>query len=206
MSKGKCWSQVNKGQRKESDFYQTPYKLTESLFKNEDFDFNKIVLEPACGDGAIVRILNSYFTYKNVESYDLKIHNIDFLKDCPDRKYDYIITNPPFSIANEFIIKAKEICTIKFAFLMKLNYLQGQWRYKNIFNKYDNFPLTKVYVFTRMPTFESTIREDGKYETGMQATAWYIWEKIKYETISQPIIRWISSEGQTVNKEDRKGE
>jgi hypothetical protein len=29
MEKGKCFSAVNRGQRKKSDFYETPYLMTE---------------------------------------------------------------------------------------------------------------------------------------------------------------------------------
>jgi hypothetical protein len=197
--KGKCYSQVDRGQRNKNDNYQTPYKLTEALFENEYFSKKKEVLEPACGDGAIVKILNEKFRYINIFAGDKKT-GFDFLEMCEAKIFDYIITNPPFTLANQFILKAKKICKIKFAFLMKLNYLQGQWRYENIFSIKDKFPLVRIYIFTRMPTLKDTIREDGKYETGMQAMAWYIWEKQKHETLSIPIISWIDSKDHIVRK------
>lgn len=38
MKKGKCFSAVNRGQRKKSDFYQTPYSMTKQLFDHVEFN------------------------------------------------------------------------------------------------------------------------------------------------------------------------
>lgn len=199
--KGKCYSQVNRGQRKKSDLYQTPGKLIDSLFENVIFDEKATVLEPCIGEGEIILKLFDRFKYENIYATEL-MYGTNFFNW--NKTVDYIITNPPFSLANEFIIKAKKICEYKFAFLMKLNYLQGQWRYNNIYNIRDNFPLTKIFIYTRMPTLELTTREDGKYNTGMQAMAWYIWEKSPFEVASHPIISWIDSSTHTVKKSRKK--
>ena len=61
---GKCYSKVNKGQRKESDFYETPYSITDQFLMSENFNLHLDVLEPACGKGAMVSVLQEYF--KNV--------------------------------------------------------------------------------------------------------------------------------------------
>lgn len=196
---GKCYSQCDRGQRNKNDRYKTPYRLTESLFENERFDFNGTVLEPCIGEGEIILRLFKKFKYENVFAREI-MYGTNFF-DCDENiKYDYIITNPPFSKSNKFIIKAKKICKIKFAFLMKLNYLQGQWRYENIYSVKDVFPLTKIYIYTRMPTLEITVREDGKYSTGMQSMAWYIWERQKHECKSNPIIYWIDSKNHVFRK------
>jgi hypothetical protein len=56
--KGKNFSANNvSGKRKKSDFYETPYSITRHLLNVEDFDYNLIICEPACGDGAIVKVL-----------------------------------------------------------------------------------------------------------------------------------------------------
>ena len=34
--KGKCFSACNRGQRKESDFYETPYSITQQLLSKKD--------------------------------------------------------------------------------------------------------------------------------------------------------------------------
>lgn len=198
--KGKCFSAVNRGQRKKSDFYQTPYSMTEQLLEYENFDYNKGVLECACGNGAIQKILNRNFKY--VIAYDIQkgfYLQKDFLKT--NSQESFIITNPPFSLAFEFIQKAKKIATEKFAMLLPLSYLHGQKRYEQKIFLDKNYPLTKIYVFTRYPLLEDTIMEDGKYRTGMIAYAWYIWENMdKYNYMTKriinniyPQIKWIDN-------------
>lgn len=174
----------SKGQRNENDFYQTPWSATEQLLEIENFDFNKTVLEPAKGNGAISNYIAKSF--KNVLSYDLS-EGKDFLEET--NPVDYIITNPPFCLSVEFILKAKEIAKEKFAMLLPLVYLHGNERYyKDVFKGI--FPLKKVCVFIRYIMLTNDIREDGKYNTGMQVYAWFIWDK---NHKGKPHIEWIDN-------------
>jgi hypothetical protein len=165
--KGKNFSANNSsGQRKESDFYETPYSLTRLLLSKETL--TGTLLEPACGNGAIVKVLQEYgYT---VTGYDIET---DFLKES--QHYDTIITNPPFSLAKEFIYKAKEVSD-RFYFLLPLSYLHGKERYDTIYCD-KSFKLRKVYVFTRYPMLGDVLREDGKHRTGMMVYAWYCFER-----------------------------
>lgn len=110
----------------------------------------------------------------------------DFFKQS--KKYTTIITNPPFSLAYEFIEKAKELSEI-FYFLLPLNYLHGKKRYDNIYTD-ESFKLEKVYVFTRYPLLGEKLREDGKHNTGMMVYAWYKWNK-NYK--GEPSIQWLDN-------------
>lgn len=191
--KGKCFSACNRGQRKKSDFYQTPYSMTQQLLENESF--NGSIFEPASGDGAIVKILkkNNY----NVAENEIRKNGIDFRKIIlyNDFSSQNIITNPPFSLAFEFINISKKIYKKKIAMLLPLSYLHGQKRFDNkIFKE-----LKTVYVFTRYPLLTNSIREDGKYETGMIAYAWYIWVK---NFKNDPIIKWIDNNKFVLKKSD----
>ncbi len=125
----------------------TPYSMTEQLLENEKFDYNKTVLEPACGEMAIVKILEKRFTAFK-QCYDLKFQK-DFLLQDDNNQFNYIITNPPYSVLDKFIIKAKTIATEKFAFLCKLTHLGGVERFTTGIFKDENYPLTKIYLFTR---------------------------------------------------------
>ena len=192
MKKGKCFSLVNRGQRLKSDKYQTPYSMTHQLLNHEGFYGS--ILEPACGKRAIVDILHDRgFT---PAFYDIADNpKQDFLKERV--KFYNIITNPPFSLAKEFIQKAKELYRDKIAFLLPLSYLHGQERYKlNIFDE-----LGRIYVFTRYPMLTEKIRKDGKYNTGMVAYAWYIWQK-GYNL--DPVIRWIDNNQYVLRKSKLK--
>ncbi len=192
--KGKNFSANNvKGLRKKSDFYETPYSITNHLLKVEDFDKSLTVCEPACGAGAISNILKKH--WNNVTAYDVEK---DFLLEYGN--YDYIITNPPFSIAYEFVQKAKQVATKKFAFLLPLSYLHGKKRYDDIYMDKE-YGLKKVYVFTRYPMLGESLREDGKYNTGMMVYAWYIFEN---HYSGDPIIDWIDNNADVLSKKDKQ--
>lgn len=180
--------------RKKSDFYETPYSITSSFLERESFDYSLNVLEPACGNGAIVKVLKRYWNEEKIIANDLNVNNKDFLQE--DKKYPYIITNPPFSLAYEFILKAKEIATEKIVFLLPLSYLHGKKRYDNIFCD-TIFPLSKVYVYTRYPMLGEPLREDGKYRTGMMVYCWMVWEK---SYTGCPRIKWIDNNSYVLKK------
>ena len=192
VKKGNNFSGNNvQGQRKKSDFYETPYSMTSHLLEVEDFNKSLTVCEPACGDGAIVKILEK--KWDNVVAYDIEKN---FLWET--KNYDYIITNPPFSLAYEFVQKAKQIATEKFAFLLPLSYLHGKKRYDNIYMD-KQYGLKKVYVFTRYPMLGESLREDGKYNTGMMVYAWYIFEN-HYSGL--PVIDWIDNNEDVLSKKE----
>ena len=191
--KGKNFSRNNvKGLRKKSDFYETPYSITKHLLDRETFNFSKTCLEPACGEGAIVKIL------KPLWGASLNYYDKDFNFLTEKQGYEYVITNPPFSLAFEFVLKAKEISQDKFCMLLPLSYLHGKKRYDQIYTDKE-FPLKKVYVFTRYPMLGDKLRDDGKYRTGMMVYAWYVWEK-NYKDL--PSIEWIDNNKDVLSKKD----
>ena len=185
--KGKNFSTNNTGKRKKSDFYETPYSLTRLLLEEEDLYGS--ILEPACGNGAIVKVLREY-------DYLCDYHDIekDFLMQT--QIYDNIITNPPYSLAQEFILKAKQNACEKIIFLLPLSYLHGKKRYDQIWTDKD-FPLARIYVFTRYPLLGEDLREDGKHNTGMMVYAWYVWEK-GYK--GEPVIKWLDNNAYILKK------
>jgi hypothetical protein len=190
--KGKNFSANNvSGKRKKSDFYETPYTITRHLLNNEDFDYTQSICEPACGEGAIVKVLKE--KTNNIISYDIEKN---FLSETD--QYDYIITNPPFSIAYSFILKAKQVAKKKFAFLLPLSYLHGKKRYDDIYCDKE-YPLKKIYVFTRYPMLGEKLRNDGKYNTGMMVYAWFIFER-NYNGL--PTIGWIDNNEDVLSKKD----
>lgn len=190
---GKNFSANNLGQRKKSDFYETPYSITKHLLRVEAFDPALTVCEPACGGNAITNILLQHWDGSKVTAYDIEKN---FLNETA--AYDYVITNPPFSLAHEFILKAKQIAQNKFAFLLPLSYLHGKKRYDEIYQD-KTFPLKKVFVFTRYPMLGDALREDGKYRTGMMVYAWYVFEKTY---LGLPVIDWIDNNSDVLNKGD----
>ena len=165
-----------------NDAYETPCSITEHLLRVEPFDTKLSVCEPACGNNAITNVLLT--KWKSVVSYDVETN---FLLD--ERRYDYIITNPPYSLSYEFIKQAKKLSRIKFAFLLPITYLHGKQRYEEVYTD-KSYGLKNVYVFTMSGMLGDKLREDGKYRTGMQCYGWYIFQN---GFCDEPIIRWIDN-------------
>ena len=189
---GKNFSRNNvSGKRRKNDFYQTPKNLTRRFLNEEPFDKSCSVLEPACGQNAITTVLEEYWDKKHISSYDIEKNFFSETDQC-----DYIITNPPFSKALDFIIKAKSVATKKFAFLLPLSYLHGKKRFDTIYSD-KAYGLEKVYVFTRYPLLSDAIRDDGKYRTGMITYAWYVFTN---NFSGDPKIFWLDNNDDVLKK------
>lgn len=171
---GKNFRARNPAAARKGDLYETPYSMTTQLLEVERFSTWEPILEPACGNGAIVRPLEK--AGFKVHAFDIAT-GADFLAlDYEGRPWPQIITNPPYSLASEFVLQAKRSCSSKFAFLLPLDYLHGLDRFKTIFLD-DDFPLARVWTFVRRPDLRAPIREDGKYPTGALTFAWFIWDR-----------------------------
>jgi hypothetical protein len=192
-AKGKCYSMIDRGQRKPSDLYETPTSITQQFLDAEQPNHLYRALHPAKGKGAMLRVLDKYYV-EPVCAYDIE-EGTDFLEE--KRAFDYIIENPPYRFAYEFIQKAKEVASYGFAFLLPLSYLHGQQRYENIWTD-KKFPLAKIYVFTRYPMLGDPIREDGKYRTGMCVYAWFVWARNWRP--EHPEIHWIDNNRYVLKK------
>ena len=189
---GKNFSANNLGQRKASDFYETHYSMTQQLLDTGELSPCADTLEPACGGGAVVRVLEEN-GFSAVTSYD---READFLKET--RTFTQGVTNPPFSLASEFILKAKQVFGSTFALLLPLSYLHGKQRLDTIYRD-KTFPLKAVYVFCRYPMLGDDLRPDGKYRTGMMVYAWFIWNR---QHTGEPMIRWLDNQHFILSKKD----
>lgn len=177
--------------RQEHDYYATDPRAVEMLLELEEFDKN--ILEPACGEGHISSVLMTHG--HDVRSFDLIERGfgeggVDFLQfnetcDCD------IITNPPYSLAQEFVEHALDIVTEghKVAMFLKLTFLEGKKR-KVMFEKY---PPKRIYVSSsRIPCAKNgdfferdkdgniMMEKDGvtpRYVSSAICYAWYVWEK-----------------------------
>lgn len=153
------------------DFFPTPRWATYALIDNEDFRGD--IWECACGDGAMSVVLEE--TEQRVASSDLYDRGygdrgIDFLS--PDRKADNIITNPPYNSAEGFVRSGLASANRKFALLLRLAFLEGANRQRNIFSKH---PPSRVWVFSERITFYPAGAE--RKGSGTTAYAWFVWDK-----------------------------
>jgi hypothetical protein len=170
--------------RERDDFYPTPPRATLALLRVESFAGS--IWEPACGDGAISKVLIEH-GYQ-VISTDLidrgyGTPNVDFTLDYQTRA-DNVITNPPFKHAQQFVEHALSRTTGKVAILARLAWLEGSAR--KVF--FESTPLRAVYVFSkRLPLWRgraATAADSG----GMIAFAWYVWQ---HGFKGSPFLRWL---------------
>lgn len=186
-------------QRPDSDFYPTPAYLIEELVYSDEFkvvielisayelvqEHHKIlgknnikILDPACGDGIFGKVLKEHlpkafpaFTFEIIE-HDIRKDGVDFLSFESKNEFDIVITNPPFSLFDEFVTKAKEVAPFVI-FIGKTNFFGAYNRYKKgIWNH-----LEFVSVFNRQVDYRSPVREDGKFQCGNLVTGWFFWNR-----------------------------
>lgn len=168
------------GRKRKGDVYETPTWATEALFKKEKFIGN--VWECASGYGAMSKIIKKYNKCISTDITD----GVDFLKHSPNFKVDNIITNPPYSLANKFILTAKLWAEKKIAMILRLSFLESTGRYRMF--KDDEFPLRTIYVFCKRVQMYPYGMKKPK-NSGTIAYAWYIWDK---DYKGKPIIDWIN--------------
>ncbi|MEG2541547.1 MAG: NAD(P)-dependent oxidoreductase, partial [Clostridia bacterium] len=107
------------------------------------------------------------------------MRNLDFISiEKPIRENVDILTNPPYTFAKEFVLKAIELLSPKrkcFMFL-KLQFLEGKARFKELFSK---FPPKTIYVFSSriMCAKNANFKEMEAGGGSAVAYAWFVWEK-----------------------------
>lgn len=167
--------------RPEFDFYPTPPEAVEALLRVETF--TGTMWEPACGDGAICKVL---------EAHGHKVLATDLIdRGWGESPHDFltspytadnIITNPPFTLAEQFVKLSLERSTGKVAILGKLAFLEGAKRRK----MFESTPMKKVHVFSKRITMWRN--GEAKPSSSMMAFAWYVWE---HGYTGEPTVGWI---------------
>lgn len=148
--------------------------------------------EPACNRGFMARPLAEYFD--NVFATDAASYGwdgqdgvVDFLidwdGDAPD--VDWIITNPPFKLAEPFIAQALSQTKTGVAMFARSALAEGETRYANLFMRHR--PSAVLQFSTRVVIYGGACldpdvpitKPDGSIGKPTSATAfsWFIWTK-----------------------------
>ena len=190
--------------REKDDFYPTPPYATEALMNHctwldsgfpHKFDYD--YWEPACGDGAISKVLEEagYRVYStDLIDRGYGESGVDFLLETKIRA-PWIVTNPPYKLANEFVKHAQWLVDSDpdadgHAMLLRLAFLEGQKRYEEIFSK---FPPSHVYVFSKRLTMIRGDHDAAWYGSGKMAFAWFVWERTdKWHSSNKTEMHWIN--------------
>ncbi len=166
-------------EREKYDYYATDPRALQLLLELETFDTN--ILEPCCGEGHLSEVLIS--SGYNVTSYDLIQRDYkdmevkDFLNEVFEPITEFvgdIITNPPYSLCNEFVEKSLSIIPTgnKVAMFMKMTFVEGKKRREFL----KQYPIKTIYVSSS----RINCPKNGDFAKSVSSAvcyAWFIWEK-----------------------------
>ena len=147
------------GQTRPHEFYPTPRECTEALIQFLNIPKGETIWECAVGGGNMEKVFVEY-GYKVIGT-DIQT-GTDFIT-APFRECDWIITNPPFSLAEQFIRRANESGR-PFAFLLKSQYWHSAKRLK----LFKEIPPSYILPLTWRPDFT------GRGNSLMDAI-WCVW-------------------------------
>ena len=186
-----------------SNIYYTPQLLIDACFDKivRPLDGGKW-LEPAAGDGRIAQTMRLHAGESalihaiEIESQadsaimDMRGASLwsmrNFLDDTAivDEKlyYDRIITNPPYSRAEEYIKKCLDLRASngQLVLLLRLAFLESQKRYEELW-RHDAYLPSRVWVLPKRPSFDGLGTDSTAY-------AWFEWTSDKRRN---PEIRWL---------------
>jgi hypothetical protein len=180
---------------RKNDLYESPPEAVTALLRAEKLP--EVIWEPACGPGAIVRVLRG--AGHQVYATDL----VDYSSpDQDESKWDFlserqlpigvqaIVTNPPFKNAGEFVAHALRLCP-KVIMLLRLAFLESEKRRPIL----DTGHLARVYVFRkRLPMMHRHGWNGPTNSNSGMAFAWFVWDREHIGPTTLHRISWEAAE------------
>ncbi len=170
--------------RRESDFYKTPEWVIESFLREVQKDVPGFldghnICDPCAGGDDTSRMpypaVLALYGHEHIMTIDIREDSGagfkgDFLEQSAKmaRDYDLVISNPPYSLAVEFVKKALEIAAPGgyVAFLLRINFLGAQCRH----DFWQETMPSYIYVHSKRPSFTNGGNDSTEY-------AHFVWVK-----------------------------
>lgn len=164
-----CGSRICGGntayKRNKSDFYPTPPDATISILDFLEIPKDQKIWEPACGKNHMVNAIKK--CGYDVIGTDIQTGADFLIEDTPDG-IDWIITNPPFSKSESFIMRCIE-SNLPFALLLKSQY----WHAKRRLKLFREFPPKYILPLSWRPDFLFGERGSG---SPLMDVMWCVWD------------------------------
>lgn len=173
--------------RRENDHYPTPHWVTDALLRS--LPWLQPTLDPCCGSGEIMHVA------RRSERSVMRGMEIDVSRgmEAQQRGFDvtigdalreswhdqHILTNPPFSRAMEFLVKAMDECPVT-AVLLRLGYQSSKAR----MDWWRAHPPSWEIILSKRPSFTGTGTDSQEY-------GWFVWSN---EDRRGTIKGWVSEE------------
>ena len=187
---------VAKSKRQDLDFYQTPSGAVQALVDKGLACKSIPVWEPMAGNGAIAKVLKQngynvmtsdivkrkyelnftgdFFEFNTFPDLD-NIKHTAWSKTVPLDKCSWqIITNPPYNVADKFLVHCLRMKPKFLAVFLPVRYLEGIKRYKEIYSKYT--PSDVIVFARRYGCYKESDIEAGKVnDHGIGSAVAYMW-------------------------------
>ena len=150
-------------QQNHSNDFQTPEWVLDHLTSYIPKSWT--IWECACGKGNLVRGLQSRGYAVNYSDI-LSGARFDFLGALPPISFNMILTNPPYTLKDEFLARCYDL-NFPFALLMPLTALEGQKR-QALYRAHG----LEVILLPKRVNFETP---SGKGAGAWFASAWFTW-------------------------------
>ncbi len=172
------------------DDFPTPPWATRALLEHvigpKQMFATQSCLEPACGAGYMARTLKEYFG--DVHCSDAFEYGYGQRRDFLTYPFelnsvDWVITNPPFRLAEEFVRRSLPIARHGVAILARTVFLESVGRYRRLFH--DRPPSKFAQFSERVPMLKGRLEANATTATGY---AWLVWES---NFTSYPQLTWV---------------
>ena len=172
------------------DFFPTPPWATRALLSHvlgltSDEFLSSSAWDPCCGEGHMIGPLAEYFWEahgSDVFDYGKGFAVADFLDDR-SRRADWIITNPPFKIAEQIALCALDLADVGVAMLVRSVWLEGTGRYERLFRTRP--PSVVAQFCERVPMTK------GRWDPAASTATSYAWVVWRAGPPAAPIFTWI---------------
>lgn len=188
------------------DYFPTPPWATRAFCEHvlpriEETPLDRLfALEPACGEGHMALALSEYFF--DVAGSDIFDYGFGYVTDfvhpdhCPP-DVDWIITNPPFNLAQDFIVKSLRHARRGVAMLVRLAFLESDGRYDDLFSIRP--PHLIALYSERVPMHRGRWVFDGSTAT---AYCWLVWRTDRAPALPGSAFVWIPKSRRVLKKHD----
>lgn len=190
------------------DYFPTPPWATRALCRLLEAQGQALhlmrALEPACGAGHMAMPLSESFD--EVIATDVQ----DFRSAFPDQKavcdftidpaflddrIDWVVTNPPFRLAEDFIRMALSHARVGVAMLVRTSFLEGKARFAGLFR--ETPPAIVAQLVERVPMVKGRLDQGASTATSYCWLIWYVMppgDGTRFEWIA-PCRRALEREG-----------
>ncbi len=158
----------------------------------------KTCLEPACNRGFMARPLGEYF--QSVQSSDVFDYGfgetVDFLaQQYQASSYDWVITNPPFKLAEAFVREGQRVATTGVAMLTRTVFIESVGRYERLFSI--DPPWRFAQFVERVPMVKGRLDKSASTATGY---CWLVW--LKDNSNEAPELCWVPPCRKSLERDD----